>query len=117
LPDPPRIYVLVGVNGAGKSSVGGAAFRESGADYYNPDEEAREIRNINSGLPLAAANAAAWQKGRALLERAIRERLNFAFETTLGGNTIPRLLGEAASARRRRAESTSSSGMSVSSPT
>jgi predicted ABC-type ATPase len=30
------------------------------------------------------------------LERAIREHLHFAFETTLGGNTIPRLLGEAA---------------------
>jgi predicted ABC-type ATPase len=97
LPDPPRIYVLAGVNGAGKSSIGGAAFRDSGiADYYNPDEEAREIRNTRPGLPLAAANAAAWQKGRALLARAIQERLNFAFETTLGGNTIPRLLGEAA---------------------
>lgn len=42
------------------------------------------------------ANAEAWKLGRALLERAIRERLHFAFETTLGGNTIPRLLREAA---------------------
>ena len=45
---------------------------------------------------MAEANADAWRIGRALLERAIRERLDFAFETTLGGNTIPRLLGEAA---------------------
>ena len=97
MPDSPRIYVIAGVNGAGKSSIGGAAFRNSGvADYYNPDEEAREIRNAHPGLSLTDANAAAWQKGRALLERAIRERLSFAFETTLGGNTIPRLLGEAA---------------------
>lgn len=43
----------------------------------------------------AEANAAAWRIGRALLERALRDRLDFAFETTLGGNTIPRLLGEA----------------------
>jgi predicted ABC-type ATPase len=30
------------------------------------------------------------------LRQAIGERLDFAFETTLGGNTIPRLLAEAA---------------------
>jgi predicted ABC-type ATPase len=46
-------------------------------------------------LTQAEANAASWQIGRELLERAIWERLDFAFETTLGGNTIPRLLGEA----------------------
>ena len=94
--DRPRIYVLAGVNGAGKSSIGGAAIRASGADYYNPDEAARELMATQPGLTLAEANAAAWQTGRTLLERAIQERLDFAFETTLGGNTIPRLLGEAA---------------------
>ena len=92
----PRIYVLAGVNGAGKSSIGGAAFRASGADYYNPDEAAHELMAEWPGLTLAEANAAAWRNGRALLERAIQERLDFAFETTLGGNTIPRLLGQAA---------------------
>ena len=94
--DRPRISVLAGVNGAGKSSIGGAAIRASGANYYNPDEIARELTVARPGLTLAEANAAAWQTGRALLERAIQERLDFAFETTLGGNTIPRLLGEAA---------------------
>lgn len=94
--DHPRIYVLAGVNGAGKSSIGGAAIRASGADYYNPDEAARELRVTRTALTSAEANAAAWAIGRSLLERAIRERLDFAFETTLGGNTIPRLLGEAA---------------------
>ena len=92
----PRIYVLAGVNGGGKSSIGGAAFRASGADYYNPDEAARELMAMQPGLTLAQANATAWQTGRSLLERAIQERLDFAFETTLGGNTISRLLGEAA---------------------
>ena len=42
------------------------------------------------------ANGLAWQQGRRLLERAIADRLDFAFETTLGGATMPRLLGEAA---------------------
>jgi predicted ABC-type ATPase len=50
----------------------------------------------NPGLRQTAANAAAWQQGRRLLERAIAQRMDFAFETTLGANTIPRLLASAA---------------------
>jgi predicted ABC-type ATPase len=92
----PRIYVLAGVNGAGKSSIGGAAFRASGADYYNPDEAARTLMAARPGLTASEANSAAWRCGRALLERAIQERLDLASETTLGGNTIPHLLGKAA---------------------
>jgi predicted ABC-type ATPase len=94
--DKPRIYVLAGVNGAGKSSIGGAAFRSHGIDYYNPDEAARELRESHPEQTSTEANALAWQQGREMLERAIRERFDFVFETTLGGNTIPRLLGEAA---------------------
>jgi len=93
---PSRIYVLAGVNGAGKSSIGGAAFRGFGADYYNPDQAARTLRAAHPGLSTAEANAEAWQQGRRLLERAIAEKLDFALETTLGGNTIVRLLREAA---------------------
>jgi predicted ABC-type ATPase len=48
------------------------------------------------GLKQAEANAAAWHQGRRLLERAIAERLDFAFETTLGGSTLARLLALAA---------------------
>lgn len=92
----PRIYVLAGVNGAGKSSIGGAAFRSFGADYYNPDEAARALRRAHPGLAQADANSEAWHQGRGLLERAIAERLDFAFETTLGGNTIVGLLAQAA---------------------
>ncbi len=95
-PAAPRIYVLAGVNGAGKSSIGGAAFRASGTDYYNPDEAARALIVANPGLGQADANGAAWQRGKRLLERAITNRLDFAFETTLGANTIPRLLAQAA---------------------
>lgn len=94
--DRPRIYVLAGVNGAGKSSIGGTAFRSRGIDYYNPDEASRELRESHPELASTEANALAWQKGREMLERAIQERRDFVFETTLGGNTIPRLLGEAA---------------------
>ena len=96
-PTSPRIYVLAGVNGAGKSSIGGAAFRAAGAHYYNPDEAARTLMAANPALTQADANSAAWRKGVELLTRAMRERKNFAFETTLGANTIPGLLMEAAS--------------------
>jgi predicted ABC-type ATPase len=93
----PRIYVLAGVNGAGKSSIAGAAFRNAGADYYNPDEAARLLRRSRPGLGQREANGLAWQQGRRLLEKAIAERLDFAFETTLGASTIPLLLHDAAS--------------------
>jgi predicted ABC-type ATPase len=91
-----RIYVLAGVNGAGKSSIGGAAFRAFGADYYNPDESARRILAGNPQLNQAEANSRAWHAGRQLLERAIADHLDYAFETTLGAATIPRLLAQAA---------------------
>src|ERR1700739_1646806 len=52
--------------------------------------------SANPGLDQIRANAAAWHQGRRLLEQAIAERLDFAFETTLGGSTIPRLLADAA---------------------
>ncbi len=91
-----RIYVLAGVNGAGKSSIGGAMFREAGADYFNPDEAARALLKRNPKLTQAEANAAAWTEGVRLLERAMAARLDFALETTLGGNTIARLLERAA---------------------
>ncbi len=94
----PRIYVLAGPNGAGKSSIGGAIFRRSGAEYFNPDEATRRILSANSSLTPAEANSAAWNEGKRLLERAVAERRNFAFETTLGGRTIAALLEKALAA-------------------
>lgn len=92
----PRINVLAGVNGAGKSSVAGAMLRSGGGFYYNPDEAAHELKLANPGLSQIQANSAAWHRGREMLERAIAQRLDFTFETTLGASTIPRLLINAA---------------------
>ena len=94
----PQIYVLAGVNGAGKSSIAGAAVRANASNYYNPDEAARKVAAANPGFNQTEANSVAWQQGRALLERAIAQRTYFAFETTLGASTFPRLLAEAAAA-------------------
>ncbi len=92
------IYVLAGTNGAGKSSVAGAAFRRGGGDYFDPDEAAARILAANPGIASVEANSAAWHEGKRLLERAIAERLDVAFETTLGGHTITALLQDALSA-------------------
>jgi predicted ABC-type ATPase len=96
--DAPCIWVLAGTNGAGKSSIAGEMVRSQGADYFNPDEAARKILSANPGISQPDANSAAWHEGRRLLERAIAERLDFTFESTLGGNTIPALLERAAHA-------------------
>ncbi len=93
-----RIYVLAGVNGAGKSSVVGSRIRKGGMDYFNPDEASAAIRT-ETGCSLEEANARAWNEGKERLEHAIRERTDFAFETTLGANTLPMLLRQAAEER------------------
>lgn len=94
------IFALAGCNGAGKSSIGGAALLESGVRFYNPDEAARKIMAANAHLnpppTMGEVNAAAWSQGRTLLERAIDQHLDFAFETTLGGQTMTELLERAA---------------------
>jgi predicted ABC-type ATPase len=73
-------------------------FHAKGTDYFNPDDTAARIRHVRPHLSEAEANSRAWYQGKRLLQRAIVERLNFAFETTLGGNTIPALLSSALSA-------------------
>jgi predicted ABC-type ATPase len=78
--------------------VAGATFRRFGGDYFNPDEAAAQILAANPGISVAEANGAAWHEGKRLLEHAIAERLDFAFETTLGGHTITALLQDALSA-------------------
>jgi predicted ABC-type ATPase len=92
----PTIHVLAGTNGAGKSSIAGAGFRQAGADYFNPDEAARRIVAANPELTPEQANGIAWHEGKRLLECAIEKKLNWTFETTLGGNTIAALLRRAA---------------------
>lgn len=87
----PVLTVLGGVNGGGKSSVGGAALRANGAEYFNPDEFARQLLE-RASLTQEKANAVAWAYGKGKLEEAIAKGLDFTFESTLGGKTITDLL-------------------------
>lgn len=91
----PFIFVLAGVNGAGKSSVGGAMLRNHGLEWFNPDAHARELAR-ELGMGIEQANARAWDHGKSRLQAAIANRTSHAFETTLGGATISRLLTQAA---------------------
>ena len=89
----PRIYVLAGTDGAGKSSIAGATVRASGAEYFNPDEAAETIRGASPGMTQVEANSQAWFQGKRFLEKSIA--FDLAFETTLGGNSISQLLERA----------------------
>ncbi len=100
----PRIYVLAGTDGAGKSSLMGAMLLQQGVEYFDPDHAAQRVFSANllsgnPGISQLEANSAAWHEGKRLLERAITEKLDFAFETTLGGKTIADLLDKALSER------------------
>jgi predicted ABC-type ATPase len=87
----PFILVLAGVNGAGKSSVGGYALTQRGLTWFNPDRFARSLVR-DFGHDPDAASVLAWNEGLQRLNAAVTERKNFAFETTLGGDTITETL-------------------------
>jgi predicted ABC-type ATPase len=92
----PRIFVLAGTNGAGKSSIGGATIRARGGEYFNPDEAAARIRQAQPYLSATQANSAAWHEGKRLLQYAIAHGQDYNFETTLGGKSFSSLLKAAA---------------------
>jgi predicted ABC-type ATPase len=86
----PVILVLAGVNGAGKSSVAGALLHERGQTWFNPDSYSRKL--MLEGFSKEEADSAAWLHGKRQLEAALANGTDYAFETTLGGSTIARLL-------------------------
>ncbi len=73
-------------------------FMQEGVEFYNPDEAAKLFRAADPVITQFEANSKAWIEGARLLQRAISDRLDFAFETTLGGRTITALLDSALSA-------------------
>lgn len=83
----PVLYVLAGVNGAGKSSVGGYVLTQAGMAWFNPDTYARELVR-RFGRSQDQANAEAWAEGVRRMDEAVASGKSFAFETTLGGQTI-----------------------------
>jgi len=93
---PARITVLAGVNGSGKSTLMGAMLQKKGVSYFNPDVFTRQLMKVDASLGLETANSAAWNVGRMQLENAFKKKTSYNLETTLGANTIPNLLKQAA---------------------
>jgi predicted ABC-type ATPase len=83
----PVLYVLAGVNGAGKSSIGGFLLTQAGLSWFNPDTFARELIAA-TGCDVDSANAHAWHESVRRLDEAVAKRQTHAFETTLGGRTV-----------------------------
>ncbi len=72
--------MLAGVNGAGKSSVGGSILQDHGLTWFNPDTYARElVREL--GIDSTDANARAWQYGKSKLESAIANGTSFGLSS------------------------------------
>ena len=90
----PVLYVLAGVNGAGKSSIGGYLLERAGLTWFNPDTFARELKAA-TGCDQETANVHAWQEGMRRFDEAVAQGLNHAFETTLGGKTVTAKIIEA----------------------
>ena len=65
----PVLFVLAGVNGAGKSSIGGHLLQSAGQAWFNPDTFARELV-AELGYPQTEANGLAWQEGVRRLDAA-----------------------------------------------
>jgi predicted ABC-type ATPase len=95
--EAPIIFVLAGVNGAGKSTIGRGLSDRERFNFFNPDESARRMR-LENACTAEEANSLAWEEGKQRLIAAINGRLTHSFESTLGGNTMPALLLEAARA-------------------
>lgn len=91
----PVLLVLAGVNGAGKSSIGGnIMLRRAGLTWFNPDTYTHIL--AQGGMSAGEANACAWQHGVNLIDRAVAAGLSHAFETTLGGSTMTQKIAAAA---------------------
>ncbi len=85
-----NVYVVAGTNGAGKSTVINRYLSSVGVEVVNPDRIAK--LHAEDGTPLEEANVRAWEANVARLEEVRDAGGVFAFETTLGGRTITRLL-------------------------
>ena len=90
----PVLFVLAGVNGAGKSSIGGIVLEQQGLTWFNPDTFARDLRAATR-CDLETSNSLAWHEGMRRFDQALAKGRNLAFETTLGGVTVTRKVLEA----------------------
>jgi predicted ABC-type ATPase len=86
----PTIYIIAGPNGAGKTTAAYNLLPEvfDTIEFVNADEIARGLSPFNF-------EGVAFQAGRIMIERMhqlLKEKMSFAFETTLSGVTYLELI-------------------------
>lgn len=86
----PTIYIIAGPNGAGKTTAAYNLLPEvfDTVEFVNADEIARGLSPFNF-------EGVTFQAGRIMVERLhqlLKEKINFAFETTLSGVTYLELI-------------------------
>jgi len=92
MPKKQRIIVIAGPNGAGKTTFA--------REYLMKEAHCPDFINVDliaAGLSPFDPNRAAIQAGRIMLseiERRVRKRDSFAFETTLSGHVYARMIPE-----------------------
>ena len=86
----PRLYIIAGANGSGKSTISKVLLPAEGVAYVNPDDIARELRPQNPESVKIAAGRTALQQVAGFLDKGV----SFAIESTLSGsayvNTVRR---------------------------
>ena len=92
MPKKQRIIIIAGPNGAGKTTFA--------RDYLLKEAHCPDFINVDliaAGLSPFDPNRAAIQAGRLMLseiQRRVRKRESFAFETTLSGHGYARMIPE-----------------------
>ena len=83
--EKPELWIIAGVNGAGKTTVAHQELKEitDQITYINPDSFIKEIQQKNPVYNLDTANYAALKKTREILIQCLRDKQSVAVETTL----------------------------------
>jgi len=86
------IYVIAGVDCAGKSSISGEAVLTAGSECFNRDLAAKWLIQDNPGPPLEEANRRARQLGFDGLLRALENGGTYACKSNLGARSVTKAL-------------------------
>lgn len=87
----PKLYILAGANGSGKSTISKVFLPSEGLVYINPDDIAREICAQNPENAKIAAGRETLRRIDSFLEKGV----SFAMESTLSGSSYVRMLKQA----------------------
>ena len=89
----PRLYILAGANGSGKSTISKVLLPSEGLVYVNPDDIAKELRPDNPSAAKIEAGKETLRRISSLFEGCE----SFAIESTLSGSVYVKVIERAKS--------------------